>query len=190
MKSKNSSPTDAIDRFWDKYIKYISDQGVKQSITRWYVIRAEHYIKAFQNKRLADHTPGDVNDYLMEQGKLGRIEDWQFRQMVDAIQNLFAMLNTSWFSEVDWKYWAASADSLPETHSTIARLTPAEETIDKLANLKNSGLTEGKYSGWFFMSFFQNAPEPFVERIHPNIFNGDANFPSRSEFSPAFGLAT
>ena len=142
MKSKNSIPTDAIDRFWDKYIKYISDQGVKQSITRWYVIRAEQYIKAFPNKRLAEHKPGDVNDYLKKQGRLGRIQDWQFRQVVDAIQNLFAWLNTSWFSEVDWKYWAASADSLSETHSTIARETPAEETIDRLANLKNSGLAE------------------------------------------------
>ena len=142
MKSKNPSPTDAIDRFWDKYIEYIADQGVKQSITRWYVIRAEQYIKAFPNKRLADHKPRDVNDYLKEQGRLDRIEDWQFRQMVDAIQNLFAMLNTSWFPEVDWKYWAASADSLSEPHSTIARQVPAEETIDKLANLKNSGLTE------------------------------------------------
>lgn len=142
MKSKNPSPTDAIERFWDKYIKYISDQGVKQSIARWYVIRAEQYIKAFSNKRLADHKPGDVNNYLKEQGRSGRINDWQFRQMVDAIQNLFAMLNTSWFSEVDWKYWAASADSLSETHPTIARQVPAEETIDKLANLKNSELTE------------------------------------------------
>ena len=142
MKSKNPSPTDAIDRFWDKYIKYIADHGVKQSITRWYVIRAEQYIKAFPNKRLADHKPRDVNDYLKEQRKLGRIEDWQFRQMVDAIRNLFAMLNTSWFPEVDWKYWAASADSLSEPHSTIDRQVPAEETIDKLANLKNSGLTE------------------------------------------------
>ena len=62
--------------------------------------------------------------------------------MVDAIQNLFAMLNASWFSEVDWKYWTASADSLSKTHSTIARQVPAEKTIDKLANLKNSGLIE------------------------------------------------
>ena len=98
MKSNNSSPTDATDRFWDNYIKYISDQGVKQSITRWYLVRAEQYIKAFPNKRLSDHKPRDVNEYLKEQGRLGGIQDWQFRQMVDAIQNLFAMLNASWNS--------------------------------------------------------------------------------------------
>ncbi len=92
------------------------------------MIRAEQYIKAFPNKQLSDHKSRDVNEYLKEQGRLGRIQDWQFRQMVDAIQNLFAMLNVSWFSEVDWKYWTASADSL------IARQVPAEETIDNLGN--------------------------------------------------------
>ena len=142
MKSNNSSPTDAIDQFWDKYIKCLSDKGVKQSVTRWYVVRAEQYITAFPNKRLSGHKPRDVNEYLKKQGRSGSIQDWQFRQMVDAIQNLFAMLNASWFSEVDWKYWTASADSLSETHSTIARQVPAEKTIDRLANLKNSELTE------------------------------------------------
>ncbi len=112
MKTNNSSLMKAIDQFWDKYIKHISEHGVKQSITRWYLIRAEQYIKAFPNKRLSEHKPKDVNEYLRRQGRLGGIQDWQFRQMVDAIQNLFAMLNASWFSEVDWKYWTASADSL------------------------------------------------------------------------------
>ena len=89
MKLKNSSPTNTTKRFWDKYIKYILGQGVKQSVARWYVFRVEQYIKAFPNKRLSEHRPEDVSNYLEKQGRIGRMKDWQFRQMVDALQNLF-----------------------------------------------------------------------------------------------------
>ena len=65
------------------------------------MVRAEPYIKAFPNKRLSDHKPRDINEYLKGKGRVGGIQDWQFRQIVDAIQNMFAMLNPSWFSEVD-----------------------------------------------------------------------------------------
>ena len=104
MNKENSRQENATERFWGKYIKYIVDQGVKQTTTRWYVVRVEQYIKAFPKKKLAEHGPIDVVGYLEEQGRLGRIKDWQFRQVVDAIQNLFAMLGASRVSEVDWKY--------------------------------------------------------------------------------------
>ena len=142
MQRSNSDQTSATSRFWDKYIQYIIDQGVKQSTTRWYVIRVEQYIKAFSKKRLSDHRPEDVAIYFKEQGRKGKIKDWQFQQTVDAIQNLFTMLDTPWLSEVDWKYWMDSSSSLSENHSTIALSVPAEDTIDKLANLKNSELAE------------------------------------------------
>ena len=112
MQRPNSDQTYATRRFWDKYIQYIIDQGVKESSTRWYVIRVEQYIKAFSEKRLADHRPEDVAIYFKEQGRQGKIKDWQFRQTVDAIQNLFTMLDTPWLSEVDWKYWMDSSSSL------------------------------------------------------------------------------
>ena len=104
MNKENSRQENVTERFWGKYVKYIVDQGVKQTTTRWYVVRVEQYIKAFPKKKLAEHGPIDVVGYLEEQGRLGRIKDWQFRQVVDAIQNLFAMLGASRVSEVDWKY--------------------------------------------------------------------------------------
>jgi len=142
MKGANSSSNNVKKRFWDNYIKFIQDKGVKDTVVRWYVIRIEQYIKAFPEKRLAEHGPQDIVNYLEKQGRLGKLKDWQFRQIVDAIRNLFAMLNVAWLSEVDWKYWMDSASSLPEAHSTIAREVPAEETIEKLANLKSSKLTK------------------------------------------------
>ena len=90
MQWNSSSQRDAIKRFWDNYLEYILHHGVKQRIVRWYIIRVAQYLKAFSNQRLVEHKPEDVVGYLE---KLDRIKDWQFRQIVDAIQNLFAMLN-------------------------------------------------------------------------------------------------
>lgn len=142
MRTVSSSPTNAINRFWDKYIKYIADKGVKPSVSRWYVIRAEHYIKYSSEKKLADHGTDDVVVYLEKQGATDKISDWQFRQTVDAIQNLFAMLGVSWLPEVDWQHWMDSSSSLAVTHATIAREMPAEETIKRLAEHTQSELTE------------------------------------------------
>jgi len=47
------------------------------------------------------------------------------------------MLDTPWLSEVDWKYWMDSSSFLSENHSAIAFEVPAEDTINKLANLHN-----------------------------------------------------
>ncbi len=76
------------------------------------MIRAEQYIKAFPDKRLAGHCPGDVVQYLKKQGRNTKIEDWQFRQIADAIRKLFEMLEAAWSDEVDWQHWLRSSSPL------------------------------------------------------------------------------
>ncbi len=113
-----------IDRFWDNYIQYSVKQGVKENQVRWYVIRAEQYIKSVPDKRLAQHTANDINEYLGSIGdadRPGRITDWQFEQIIDAIQNLFSVAKASLSSEVDWDHWRTSVRLLPSNHPTIAR---------------------------------------------------------------------
>ena len=122
-------PTDATPRytggtsdgFWDRYVANIRAKGVQSTAARWYVIRAEQYLQAFLHKRLADHTPQDVTDYLEKLGRIGSIADWQYRQTVDALQQLFVTSEVSWVQQFDWAYWKASARTLPVHHPTIAR---------------------------------------------------------------------
>jgi hypothetical protein len=57
-------------------MKYTLKQGVKSSVARWYVIRAEQYIKTFPNKRLSNHNGGNGNKYFKELGSVDRIKDW------------------------------------------------------------------------------------------------------------------
>jgi len=140
MNGKSSSQTDAVKSFWDNYANFIINQGVKGGQVRWYVIRAEQYIQAFPEKHLAAHGPEEVKTFLEKQGRTGRLSDWQFRQVVDAIQNLFKMLGVSWIGEIDWKHWKEESAVLPLSHPTIAREIPARDTIKKLSNIKGSAL--------------------------------------------------
>lgn len=110
-----------VARFWERYQEKLRERGVKQTAMRWYVLRAEEYIKATKDKRLAAHDATDVTRYLEKMGRKDRIMDWQFRQIVDAIQNLMEIAGADCLHAVDWEYWRNSAQSLPESHPTLAR---------------------------------------------------------------------
>jgi site-specific recombinase XerC len=104
-------------------------QGVKPTVVRWYVIRAEHYIRSVAHQRLEDHTPQDVTMYLEKLGRRGSMTDWQYRQAVEAIQQVLLIAEVAWAQQFDWSYWQASARTLSATHPTIAReVTPTPPT--------------------------------------------------------------
>jgi integron integrase len=124
MNTRPSTSPDPVERFWDRYLELLSKQGVKESTRRWYVLRAEHYIKAFPDRKLARHTAEDITGYLEKMGRSGHLRDWQFRQAVDAIRNLFLIITNKWEKTIDWQYWLDSAQSLPPDHRTIAREKP------------------------------------------------------------------
>jgi integron integrase len=135
------------DGFWDRYVANIRAKGVRSTAARWYVIRAEQYLQAFLHKRLADHTPQDVADYLEQLGRIGNIADWQYRQAVDALQHLFVTSEVAWAQQFDWAYWKASARTLPVQHPTIAReAAPAtvlgNETHQQTSRLSRTGVRD------------------------------------------------
>jgi hypothetical protein len=107
--------------FWERYVAHMQAQGVKPTVIRWYVIRAEHYIRTVSHQRLAEHTPQDVIDYLEHLGRTGRLTEWQYRQTVEAIQNVLHIAEVAWAQQFDWAYWKTSARTLPANHPTIAR---------------------------------------------------------------------
>jgi integron integrase len=106
---------------WDRYVANIRAQGVKPIAVRWYVIRAEQYLRTVAPKPLAEHTPQDVTAYLETVGRGSNMPDWQYRQTVQAIQHLLRLSEAAWTQQFDWDYWQASARPLPSNHPTIAR---------------------------------------------------------------------
>ena len=110
---------------------------------QWYIIRAKQYIEAFPDKRLATHTADEVTGYLENVGRVGGLKDWQFRQIVDAIQNLFQTAGIDSVDGVDWGYWRDSAWSLSSDHPKIARENPVTSQIQTTA-IKPVALIKGK----------------------------------------------
>lgn len=111
----------SVARFWDRYIASLQKQGVSQKIARWYVIRAEAYIKAYPGRRVAAHGPEEVTSFLGKLGQQERLEDWQFAQAVGAIQNLWQVAGNPRMGEVDWNYWRELSFRLDTNHATLAR---------------------------------------------------------------------
>jgi integron integrase len=128
MTNNKANTKSKIGRFWDMYLERLHKQGVKPPSDRWFVIRAEEYIKA-SDKRLAAHTKEDVSSFLENLGRKDGIFDWQFRQAVDAIQNLLVTAHAPCVEHVDWGYWRDSAQSLQKDHPTIARETDVPEAV-------------------------------------------------------------
>ncbi|RYU58627.1 integron integrase [Methylolobus aquaticus] len=99
----------------------LHESGIKPPFDRWFVLRAEQYVAAHPARKLKDHKPRHVADYLGEIGRRGELKDWQFRQVIDAIQKLFELAGVDWLGEVDWGHWRDSARNLEGTHPTVAR---------------------------------------------------------------------
>ena len=128
MKSPKSNQETAVGRFWDRYIDLVHNQGVKRPADRWFVKWAERYIAHFKDRKLASHTPAEVNDYFAELGRDRHVRDWQFGQAVDAIRNLFLLVGVAWLDEVDWHYWKELSRTLTPDHPTLAREIVSQRT--------------------------------------------------------------
>lgn len=95
---------DAISRFWDNFIDKTKAYSLKPATIRWHVKHAEAYIEAHAGRRLAAHTAQDVTVYLQEKGRNGRLADWQFAQVVRALQILFVdMVKAPWAVAFPWQ---------------------------------------------------------------------------------------
>ncbi len=172
-----SSNSDAVARFWRNYRNLLAKSGVKDGAAKWYVRHAEAYVQAAGGRRLATHSAAEVEAWLGELGRIGRLQAWQFAQAVDAVRHLFVLVDSPVAAAVDWHYWQESAQPLPPQHPTIARSAlplPAasavegdrcatEEAVAQLIAVirqRNYSIrTEEAYRGWLerFLRFIDGA---------------------------------
>ncbi len=106
------------------------------------MIRAEQFIKASE-KRLEELEPNDVNRCLEAMGRKGNLKDWQFRQVVDAIQNLLLTARAACAENVDWDYWRDSARSLEPDHVTMARENASEPGDEPASDAGKPSVLDG-----------------------------------------------
>ena len=103
----------AVQRFWHSYFTILEKSSMPVRTRPWYRKHVEEYIRAHPGYRLADHLPHDIDEYLAAKGRLGSLQEWRFRQIVDALRLLFTeLITTRWADAYDWAQWRAFARSL------------------------------------------------------------------------------
>lgn len=109
-------------RRWDRFIDLARDANVPERALRWYVRRIEQYCAAHEDLPLRQHGPETVTAFLQKAGRSSTLQEWQFRQLVHALQLLFrGVLRAPWADPFDWAYWMDGARQLETGHATVAR---------------------------------------------------------------------
>ena len=110
---------------WDRYLEVLVRRGVPEKMRLWYVRRVEGFLKALRPVSLSQLTAREITGYLQQMSTPSQLPDWQFRQLVDALQLLFVDLGQCPVGkEVDWDWWKAGGRPLEPDHPTIARSQP------------------------------------------------------------------
>lgn len=122
----------SVTRFWDNFIEKLRAYQVKPDVARWYVRHAELYIKAYPERRLAIHSPQNVEQYLKDKGRNIHLKSWQFQQLVTALKVLFVdVVKTPWAATFPWQFLIDSSQELSPTHPTVARDYDVSHIADK-----------------------------------------------------------
>ena len=128
-----------------RYMTAIHNKGIVPPYDRWYVIRAETFLKYNQGKRLSEYTCDLVQTYLSELGRSDVLNAWQFRQAVDAIRILcLDVFKCDWAGSFDWEYWNNAAEPLERSHPTIAREIPLNQEASSNAKHPVSEMSVSK----------------------------------------------
>lgn len=111
-----------ISRFWEAYTRKLETYNIKPGAHKWCIRYAQNYIAAHPDRRLASHTDADLEKYLQDKGRNPDLKDWQFQQIVRALQVLFVeFVKPVWARTIPWQEWMTSARTLPDDHATLAR---------------------------------------------------------------------
>jgi integron integrase len=137
MKSgKNAvSSQHSIARFWHNYLSILEKSNVPKGARRWYRKHVQMYIEAHPSLRLNRHTPQVVDKYLYAKGRIKHIEEWQFRQIADALRLLFTgLVRPSWADDYDWYRWRVFSHDLAPDHPSLMRDGDASLVVAPTSN--------------------------------------------------------
>ena len=115
----------AVQRFWHNYLSVLEKSSIPKSARPYYRKAVEGYIIANRGRRLATHTAEDVDRYLAAKGRLPHLQEWKFRQIVDALRLLFStFLQRPWALDFDWNRWRTFTATLQPDHVTLHHQVP------------------------------------------------------------------
>ena len=151
-------------KFWDNFINNLVKQRIKDKNHRWYVLRAEQYLRFLGGKNLDSHTPENAINYINQALRSDRLQGWQAFQIIGAIRNLYFTLGVSWFNKVDWDYFLASCITVEANHTTLAREEIPTNIVQRAKEVTPRSLKS-------------------IQKQHKNIFNHLKTEIRRREYS-------
>ena len=117
---------------WQQYIHLLSVRKIPEKARRYYVRHVEDLIRESDNTPLLNLRREVVEAFLRRRANNPRLEDWQIRQCVDAIQLLLEDLAHAPIAvEIDWSAWRFGATSLSSDHATLAGDQSADRMVVK-----------------------------------------------------------
>jgi len=95
-----------VETFWHEYEEALAASGMNKDGVKWAHKRAKYFIESTKRVRLADKTSEDIKGYLCKQVSSGKLDDWQYVQLVDALHVLFVKLvKSTWSESFPWEKW-------------------------------------------------------------------------------------
>ena len=136
------------DTFWELYEAKLVSDGMNPRAVEWARKRVAYFIDKTKRVRLRDKTAEDIRAYLCKQVAAGRMEDWQFGQLVDGLRVLFVRLVKSpWAEGFPWEKWKSPHLSFGSEIEHYAHAsvdlhagTPKEKFRDTLDGMKTKDL--------------------------------------------------
>jgi integron integrase len=119
------------DTFWKIYERELMSFGMSAPAVDWARKRVTYFVESTKRVRLRDKTAEDIKGYLSKQVVAGRMEDWQFGQLVDALKVLFVgVVKASWAEAFPWEQWKS-----PHLHFASEIDYYAHPSVDLHANV-------------------------------------------------------
>ncbi|MYL22628.1 tyrosine-type recombinase/integrase [Halomonas alkaliantarctica] len=105
-----------------------------ESHARWYMKRVEEYLATNRRRPVSRHTADDITRWFSELGRKKSLNEWQFRQCVEAVGMLMRVAGAPSLKEVDWEFWLAGGKALEPAHPTTGRNNSPITVSDPLSS--------------------------------------------------------
>ena len=121
METREQPKDPRIEHFWAQYADTLKLFRIPERTLPWYRMYIQIFIDEHPDTRLKEHAVETVETWLGKLGRSPHINEWQFRQKVDALRLLFChFLKMPWGNHLDWDLWLSGAKSLGANHPTVA----------------------------------------------------------------------
>lgn len=108
--------------FWSMYEAHLRASGLHPKAVAWCRKRAAFFIETTKRVRLKEKTSEDIKGYFCKQLASGRLEDWQYAQLVDALRVLFLHgVKAPWAQTFPWEAWKAPQRNFASEIAYVAR---------------------------------------------------------------------